>query len=315
MNVYYWPSKDKTELSLAEGCVATIGVFDGVHCGHRKVLFELVSESENLEKESLVITFDRPIQNTVGDAENARFITSLQHRLALFAKLGIDNTLIINFTVEIAQLSAKDFAENILKKKLNVSKLFLGFDGKFGKSGNGGIRTCTDAGIPAKRISPVKIGGEIISSTVIRNAIAEGNLVKTQKLLGRPYSIVGTVIHGDSYGTDIGFPTANLDTESELFPKEGVYAGRAIIDRKAFDAAISVGKRTTVHGMEAQNTVVEVYLINQNIDLYGRKMEVQFFFFIREQVNFAQVKDLKQQIARDVEKAKKLLNTELRSDI
>ncbi len=310
MKVIYWP-KQNDEDEFPTGCVATIGVFDGVHSGHRRLLFELVSEAEKINAEAVVVTFDRSVQEVVGDGSNPGFITSLEHRLKIFAKLGIDVTVIMQFTPQIASLSAKEFANRLFKTDMKVKRVLLGFDGCFGQDKRGGVELCRDMGIHARTIPPVRIGGEIVSSTAIRTALKEGDLVRTSHLLGRPYSIVGKVVHGDSMGTDIGFPTANLQPENELLPKEGVYAGRACIEEDIYDAAISVGKRTTVHGLDADKVVVEIYIIDAKLDLYGKELEVQFFEVIREQKNFAKIDDLAKQISKDVEKAKKMLNTRL----
>ncbi len=304
MKVIYWP---ENEGKLPAQSVATIGAFDGVHTGHRRVLFELVREAEEKETESVAITFDRLPGNAVGSGD-LRPLTSLSHKLKLFAKLGIQTTVVIRFTPEVAEITARDFAEKVFRDGLAVRKLILGFDGRFGKDGRGGAELCREMGIPIRRIAPVGIEGEIVSSTAIRNAIEDGDLMKAAKLLGRPYSITGKVIHGDSFGTDIGYPTANLDTDNELLPKEGVYAARVHIDDHIYDSAVSIGRRETVHGPGDNRLVAEAYLLDEDQNLYGKEMEVQFLSYIREQKNFAKVEGLKVQIARDVEKVKQVLS-------
>ncbi len=304
MKVIYWPDRDE---ELPGDCVATIGFFDGVHSGHRRVLYELVSEAEEQEVEAVVMTFDRAPRETV-EGRRLRCITSLEHRLKLFAKLGVDAVVVITFTSEIASLSAREFAARVLKDAMSVRKLILGFDGHFGKDRRGGAELCRDMGIPARRVEPVKIEGEVVSSTAIRRAITEGDLMRAAQLLGRPCSVIGVVVHGDSMGTDIGYPTANLDTGDELLPKEGVYAGRAFFEGNIFAAAVSIGRRATVHGSDAEKVVVEVYLLDEKFDLYGEEMEVQFLAFLRDQVNFVRIDDLKAQIERDVERSREILS-------
>lgn len=308
MRVIYPADNSET---LPSGSIATIGVFDGVHAGHRRLLYEIVTEAEQRDVQSLVITFERSPREVLDGGEHC-LITSIEHRLRLFAKLGVDVTVVLRFTPELAALSAKEFALRIFKETLSVGKLVLGFNGRFGRGGQGGIELCRELNIPARRVPAVKIEGEVVSSTAIREAILAGDLMRAARFLGRPYSIIGRVIHGDSMGTDIGYPTANLDTDNELLPAEGVYAGRALLREKLFDAAISIGKRTTVHGEDAGRVAVEVYLIDENMDLYGEDMEVQFLCYIRKQKHFPGVEALKLKIREDVEKSRNILKTGLR---
>ncbi len=305
MKIIYWPDNKE---ELPRGCVATVGAFDGVHSGHRSVLFKLTSIARDKQAEAVALTFEPIPQRVVGD-EKLRPLTSLEHKLNIFAKLGVDVAVVIRFTPEVASIEARDFAREVFRDSMAVKQLILGFDGRFGKDGRGGVELCRELGIPVSRVAPLRIEGEIASSTAIREAIEGGDLMRAAKLLGRPFSVMGRVVHGNSMGTDIGYPTANLDTDNELLPKEGVYAARAHVEDSIYDAAVSVGRRETIHGPEDPRVVAEVYLIGEKMDLYGREMEVQFLYYLREQKNFAKVRDLKVQIGRDVEEAGKFLNT------
>jgi len=313
MEVFQWSCQSPPSPALAarrrlSNTVATLGIFDGLHVGHRKVIGLVVDAAERAHGTSVAVTFDRHPGSVIGNRPEP-MITSLRHRLKLLEGLGLDFCLVIEFTDEIAGMEASDFVRTVLCDLLGVRLLIVGFDCRFGKDRRGNTELCTalgrELGFEATIVPPVLIGGQVVSSTVIRHAIARGELRRVERLLGRPYSLLGTVVHGDGRG--IGYPTANLDLNYELLPPCGVYAARALLNDRPLAAVASVGTRSTFHHEPDAPIVVEVHVLDRHPDLYGTELEVQLLERIRDQQAFGSARELQEHIRGDIATARHML--------
>lgn len=296
------------------GAVVSIGVFDGVHLGHQKILERNVSEARRLGARSTAVTFrDHPKRVLLGRAP--RTLTSLEHRLELFRRAGIEHTVALTFDEELRSIPAEEFVRDFLLRELDARKFVLGFDSKFGRDRAGTPELLARMGLDVEVVPQVLVAGRAVSSTAIREAVELGDLVGAARMLGRPVAVYGEVVAGDRLGRVLGFPTANLDLHHELRPPNGVWACRArrvryapepVVER-ALDAVANIGTRPTIAGAEATGTRVEVHLLDFEGDLYGQYLELEFIAFLREEQRFPSLEDLKTQIARDVARARALL--------
>jgi riboflavin kinase/FMN adenylyltransferase len=292
----------------AEGCVATVGVFDGVHLGHFHVLREVIAQAKARQVRSVMVTFaDHPKSVLLGHAPST--VTSLEHRLLLFRRAGIDATLVLRFTPELRALHAEEFTRRFLLDGLGLRALVFGFDSKFGKDRSGNPESLRplseDLGFDISEVPPLRLDGRAVSSSCIREAVQLGDLTFASTMLGRPVSVLGTVVPGDQRGRALGFPTANLDLHHELQPPAGVYAGLVRLvgeeDRTLLPAVINLGTRPT---FEEAGEAVEVHLLDFESDLYGRDLEVYFLKALREESSFESVEQLQAQIGIDVDRAR-----------
>ena len=307
MKVFHWPGEAPPVLPHS---VATLGVFDGVHLGHRRILERVLEAEQRLGAPSVVITLDRHPQRAVeGRAEPV--ITSLEHRLRLFEELGLGYCMVIRFAREVAQMEAADFARTVFRDLLHVRLLVVGFDCRFGRGREGDVALCRkmagELGMDAMVVHPVAVNGEVVSSTAIRRAIRRADLPRAARLMGRPFSLFGTVVCGAARGRKIGFPTANLDVHNELLPREGVYVSRIFVEGTHRPSVTSVGTQETFREVARSDVVVEVHVLDADLGLHGRDVEVQFVEWLREQRRFPSAQALSEQIAADVAEARRVL--------
>jgi len=288
-----------------------VGVFDGVHLGHFHVLREVVNRAKQSDLHSVMVTFaDHPKSVLIGRAPAT--VTSLEHRLLLFRRAGIDATLVLRFTAELRELSAEDFTRKYLLDGLGLRELVFGFDSKFGKDRSGNpesLRPLSEAlGFAITEVPPLRLNGRAVSSTFIREAVQLGDLENAAAMLGRPVSVLGTVVPGDQRGRELGFPTANLDLHHVLHPPRGVYAGLVRMpgaeEPGLLPAVINLGVRPTFDGGTEK---VEVHLIDFHGDLYGQELEVYFLQAIRPESSFASADALRIQIQADLADARVIL--------
>ncbi|MGD2175713.1 MAG: riboflavin biosynthesis protein RibF [Candidatus Brocadiaceae bacterium] len=303
MRVIAWPGDQPESLPC---CVATLGVFDGVHLGHARVIERTLAEAGKRACGATIVTFDREPTSLLR-AHVQPAITSLDHRVRLFEGMGVDLCVVVNFTEEIARMSAEAFAQEVFRELLGARLLVLGFDCRFGRDREGGPELCRRLGFGVVTVSPVELHGRPVSSTAIRQAIRAGEFRQAARLLGRPFSLYGTVVHGDGRGRRLGYPTANLDLHNETVPPSGVYASLAYTDGEPLPAVTSVGVRPTFHEEPGAEMVVEVHLIDYEGELYGQDLEVQFVEHLRDQETFGGAGGLRKQIERDVENARMVL--------
>jgi riboflavin kinase/FMN adenylyltransferase len=296
------------------GAVVSIGVFDGVHLGHRAILEANLERAQELGGCSTVVTFEgHPKRVLLG--REPRTLTSLEHRLELFRRAGIEHTLVLTFSEELQQVSAEEFVRGTLVARLGARAFVLGFDSKFGRDRRGTPGLLRSLGFDVHVVGKVLVDDRAVSSTAIREAVELGDLGAASRMLGRPVSVLGTVVRGQELGRRLGFPTANLDLHHELHPPPGVYAGRVqILPRgdgtgppEAFAAVANIGFRPTVEPGGSEAPRLEVHLLDFEGDLYGRYVEFAFFARLRGEQRFDGLDELKAQIGRDVARAREIL--------
>jgi riboflavin kinase/FMN adenylyltransferase len=297
------------------GSVVSVGVFDGMHLGHAAILRANVARARELGAVPAVVTFsEHPKQVLLG--RSPRTLTSLEHRLELFRRAGIEHTLVLDFDEDLRRVPAEEFTRKVLVEGLGARAFVLGFDSKFGRDRRGTPELLRALGHDVQVVDKVEIGGRAVSSTAIREAVELGDLASAERMLGRRVSVLGTVVPGDRLGQRLGFPTANLDLHHELHPPPGVYAGRArLLDpgraaghgaEAVHDAVANIGTRPTVGGGEAAMRV-EVHLLGFRGELYGRDLEFEFIGRLRDERRFPDLRALADQIGRDVDAARALL--------
>ncbi len=284
-----------------------MGVFDGVHLGHHKVIQEAVSAAHETGEYSGVVTFDPfPIQVIAPDRAPQRILANLSHKQRLLSALEVDIMLVIPFDKDYAQLSAEAFLDQFSETQ-QVVHISVGEDWKFGKSRQGTIHYLREygkqKGIRITATAPVMDGGERISSTRIRQAVRDGNLSSTSAMLGRQFSVFGNVIKGRQLGRTIGFPTANIDCQNELMPPLGVYAVHSVINGELVHGVANLGVRPTV--TDIPERVFEVHFFSLDQDLYNEELEVILHHYIRPELKFASLEALQEQIRQDCEDTKK----------
>ena len=302
--------EELARLSPDRDMLLTIGVFDGVHLGHKYLISQL---AESAKREGLlggVITFRQHPREVLSPQTQLPFLTSLAQRTALLENAGIEAVIPLSFTPELAQLRARQFVR-LLKKYLRMRSMVVGPDFALGRDREGNPDTLRTLGqeldFSITVVPPVTINGEVVSSTAIRNALADGDMKKVLNLLGRPFSLEGQVTTGAGRGSGLGFPTANLEIDpKQALPAEGVYATWAYIDEQAYQSMTNIGKRPTFEGNER---TVEVYLLNYDGNLYQRELKIDIMERLRDEKKFDSVDELKKQIAEDVKQGKVILNS------
>jgi len=293
----------------ARGSVVSVGVFDGVHLGHQEILRTNVARARALGARATVVTFrEHPKAVLLGRAP--RTLTSLEHRLELFRRAGIEHTLALTFDAALRSVPAPVFADDVLRRRLAARQLVLGFDSKLGRDREGTPEFLRTLGFEVEVVGQVLVGGRAVSSTAIREAVELGDLAGAARMLGRPVAVYGDVVRGNQLGRVLGFPTANLDLHHELRPPVGVYAGFARRLERADErlpAVINIGFRPTVAAERPTAAHVEAHLLDFDGDLYGAQLELEFSRRLRDEQRFPDVESLRRQIALDVAAARELL--------
>lgn len=288
--------------------VVTIGVFDGVHIGHQKVMRELIEQSKRIKAKSVVVTFSPHPEKILKEKSAVSMITSLKHRLHIIESIGIDECLVINFTKAFSKLNGNVFIKNILLKKFNMKNMVVGENFSFGNDnalkGSALERLSKKYCFELNFVKENKRGIRIISSSYIRHLIEKGKLVSASQLLGREFSIYGTVVRGRRRGRIIGFRTANMDLHHEAIPPSGVYAAYAVVDKKRYKAVMNIGTRPTFDEKEPS---VEAHLFAVNKSFYGKELEIFPVKRLRAERRFKNKEHLKEQISKDIKSAKAML--------
>ena len=291
------------------GCVLTIGNFDGLHLGHRTVINKLAERGERLGLPVVAMIFEpQPLEYFLGDNSPSRLMR-LREKVIEFAKLPVDNLLIVRFNRYFANCDAEQFVDDILIKQLNIKHLVIGDDFHFGKARRGNFALLKEKGkqhgFSVEDTGSYQTAGLRISSTLIRDALGEGDLAQAEKLLGRCYSVCGRVAHGDKRGRTIGYPTANIRMFRKNTPVNGVFAVTMTgIDGMEFEGVANVGTRPTVDG--GSKVVLETHLFDFDKEIYGRYVEVHFKQKIRDEMRFQSLEQLQAQIEIDAVEAKKI---------
>ena len=278
-------------------CVVTIGNFDGVHLGHQALLTEVKKRAHDLKLESAVITFEPNPKDYFSQNKPQTRISSLREKIELFNEIKIDRVHIIKFNQEFSKVTANEFI-SVLIKKLKVKEIVVGEDFCFGRGREGGIKQLSASSMKLNIKNKILIDGKRISSTLIRNLLANDKLDQANKYIGRPYSISGKVVHGEKRGRKIGFPTANIHMRHNRPPLKGVFAVKF---QNHFGVA-NLGIRPSIKG--EKKLQLEVHLLNFSSDLYGQHVSVIFLKKLRDEKKFKSLDELKEQIKLDVIKAK-----------
>jgi riboflavin kinase/FMN adenylyltransferase len=298
---------------MHRGSVVTIGNFDGVHLGHQKIINAVTGEAERLGTLSLALTFEpHPVKVLMPD-RGLKLITPPEQRARLILNYGVDRVLFVNFTREFASQMPDDFIRDVLVGKLGARAVIVGHNYTFGKGRRGTTELLRTRGrkfgFGVKVVRSVRMGPDVISSSRIRGLITKGRVSRASELLGRPYSIQGTVVRGAGRGGKaLGTPTANLSTTNELLPPKGVYAVRAALGGRLLDGVANIGYKPTFKdsgGEEGRS--YEVHLFDFNGDIRGETLKVFFVKRLREEKAFPSVEALRLRIQKDIAQARKIL--------
>lgn len=303
--------QDTSQFSqLQQSCVATIGKFDGVHLGHQLILDQLKQKAELLNLPSLVILVEpHPEEFFATDSEScpAR-LTVLQEKLNLLESFAVDFVFQLKFDRELSEMSADDYIKDILVDGLGVASFIVGNDFRFGHGRQGDFSLLQakgrELGFEVIETASYERNGHRISSTYIREQLAKADFVLVEQLLGRPYSITGEVVKGQQLGSDLGFPTCNINPQRRRVPLHGVYACEVRLGDRYRPAAVNIGYRPTV--TENGDALLEAHILDFDEDLYGKQLEVIFRHKIRDEMKFDGLEALKLQISADVEKVREL---------
>ncbi|MDH8702710.1 riboflavin kinase/FMN adenylyltransferase [Dysgonomonadaceae bacterium PH5-43] len=285
--------------------IATIGFFDGVHIGHHYLLSQLKTLAKRENIETSLITFPVHPRKVLNKEFQPKLLNTFEEKITKLEATGIDNCYVLDFTKELAEMTACDFMNNILKTELNIKGLLIGYDHKFGKdrahSYNDYVKFGEQCGIKIYPAKELDLEDLHVSSTVIRNLIEEGEIVKANKLLSYNYFIKGKVIEGNKIGRTIGVPTANLQINSSLkvIPQKGVYAVCVTLNSERYKGMAYIGDRPTV-SQQGENRI-EVNIFDFNKDIYGEDITIEFVDFVRNDTQFENLDKLKQQLSTDKE--------------
>ena len=289
----------------AQNPVLTVGTFDGVHLGHRKIIARLIDLAKSSNGESVIFTFDPHPRKVVAPSEsNLRLLTTLNEKIELFEQSGIDHLIIYPFTPEFAQLTYEQFVEQILVGQIHTKSLVVGYDHKFGKNRKGDfgfLKNCADRlGFQIEKLDVLLMNESNISSTRIREAIQVGNFETANAFLGYSFALHGTVVEGQKLGRLILFPTANIEASDpdKIIPGYGVYAVHVKVLNQTYHGMLNIGSRPTVNN-NADHRSIEVHLFDFDSDIYGESIELIFFTKLRDEQKFGSLDALKEQLTKD----------------
>ena len=297
---------------LQQSCVATIGKFDGVHLGHQLILDQLKQQAEQLNLPSLVILIEPHPEEffSASDEDCPARLTSLREKLELLESFGVDFVFKLNFDQAMSELSAENYIEDILVEGLGVAKFIVGNDFRFGHNRQGGFPLLqskgAEFGFEVIETAAYERNGQRISSTFIREQLAQDNFDLVEQLLGRPYSMKGEVERGQQLGTDLGFPTCNLNPGRRKIPLHGVFACEVRLGDRYRQAAVNIGYRPTI--TEDGSALLEAHILDFDENLYDKTIEIIFRKKVREELKFDGLDALKQQMTADVEQVREIFS-------
>jgi riboflavin kinase/FMN adenylyltransferase len=291
--------------------ILTIGTFDGVHIGHNKILTKLVEESKKNNLSSLIMTFFPHPRMVLQKSQEIKMIDTIDEKIHLFEKTGVDNLIIQPFDENFSKIRAKEFVEEILVKKLKIKHIIIGYNHRFGKDREASVDDLKKFGLnymfTVEEIAAQEIHSIAISSTKIRNAILKGEIKKCNEYLGRNFMLTGEVVHGDGLGKKINFPTANIEIPEtyKIIPKNGVYLVKAIINSEIYFGMMNIGVRPTIGG---ENKSLEIHFFNFKDNIYNKTFSVEIICKIRDEERFSSIDELKIQLKKDEQFCLKLIN-------
>lgn len=302
---------DIKEFDPQKPVILTQGTFDGVHFGHRKILRHVVSEAREIDGVSVLLTFyPHPRLVLYPDDNELKLLTTIEEKVELVSAIGIDYLIIIPFTQELSRLRASDFVRDILVEQLHISKLIIGYDHRFGRNREGGLKEMIQFAetynFKLEEIPPQDIEDSIVSSTKIRKALLDGDVHLAKEYLGDLYNISGKVEEGLQRGTTIGYPTANVRVGSsfKLIPKNGVYAVWVYIDKIRYTGMLNIGYNPT---FEDKKWSMEVHILNFNKNIYHHTILISFHSRLRDEMKFENVTSLVNQLTKDEKKIRSIL--------
>lgn len=298
-----YASKNKT--------FVTIGTFDGVHVGHQKVLSNLINSAKKDNATAVLLTFFPHPRMVLQKDTSIKLINTIDERIKLLEKTGLDTLVIHEFTKDFAEKTALDFVKNVLVDNLKISKLIIGYDHRFGKNREGNFEQLTafgkTFGFEVSKIPQQEIDNITISSTKIRKAIELGNIEEANRYLGYAFMLTGEIVKGNNLGEKIGFPTANLAIKEtyKLLPKTGSYVVKSELENETVYGMMNIGFNPTVKG---KTQTIEIHFFNFNKDLYGKNIQIDVLKFLRDEQKFDSVEDLKNQLEKDKQKSLEIIN-------
>ena len=301
---------DITTFTTQQPTVLTIGTFDGVHLGHQKIIERVVTTARQEGLLATIFTFFPHPRMVVQHDKSLKLIHTLEEKKQLLQRLGVDLLVVQSFNEAFAQLTAEEFVSTILVQHLNVKKVIIGYDHRFGRNRTANINDMRlfgeKYGFAVEEISVQEVDEVSVSSTKIREALNKGDVTTAEHYLGTPYSLTGTVVHGLKLGRTLGYPTANIQVTEDykLIPKDGVYAVYSYIGARKVYGMMSIGKNPTIEGKGAS---IEVYFFDFNSDLYDQKLTIEFVQYLREEQKFATIDLLKKQLQDDETAARKAI--------
>jgi len=293
--------KNFNEYSSQKPLALTLGMFDGVHLGHKSIIDELIKVGSENDLETAILTFWPHPRFVFNPDEDLKLLNTLEEKKSLIEKYGINNLFLKEFDEEFRNLTGEEFVRQILIEKLNVKYLIIGYDHSFGKNKSGNFellqKLSKELGFEVEQMEAINIHENNISSTKIRNALLKGKIQEANEMLGYPYSVSGIVAHGKKLGRTIGYPTANIETESiKLLLKKGAYIVETIVKDQQYKGMLSIGTNPTVNG---EKLTVEVYILDFNEDIYGEKITVNFRDFLHEEIKFEGLEKLIERLDED----------------
>jgi len=294
--------------------VVTLGTFDGVHLGHQELIQRVCNQAQARNLRSVAITFEPHPQLVLqGPKEPAiRVLTTIEEKIARLGATGLDSLIVIPFLPAFAEMSPKEFVEQMLLKHFRMEEIFIGPAHAFGRDRSGNLDLLRSLAAEKKfsvtALEPIYRHGQVVSSTRIRALLQEARIEQAAELLGRPYSLQGRVIRGDGRGRELGFPTVNLrpDSEYKLLPQAGIYLSRFRLDKRSYPCVAYIGIRPT---FGLQEPVLEAHVIGFDAEIYGQEVNLEFLKYLRPDMKFATAGQLVQQIQQDVNSSLELYNT------
>ena len=307
--------RDLGQLPLFKNAVITIGSFDGVHPGHRRIIEVMQQKALELNGETVLITFyPHPriaLAEQKGLSTELKLLCDLEEKASLLEKSGLDNLVVVPFTKDFSNQSPDDYIERFLVHYFHPSVIVIGYDHRFGKGRSGDIdylkKFQDKYGYQLLEISKQEVDGIAVSSTKIRNALLSGDVALSEKMLGYHYTLSGKVIHGLHLGRKLGFPTANIavDDAEKLIPEDGIYAVMVNLDSKKYKGMLYIGSRPSID--TGFGKTIEVNIFDFSEDIYGQKIKVEFIDFIRADIKFDSLIELSQQLKKDMNAAVQVL--------
>jgi riboflavin kinase/FMN adenylyltransferase len=299
------------DFSATKKTILTLGTFDGVHIGHKKILDKVIDSTEECKYESLVLTFFPHPRMVLQENSEIKLLNTIAEKIDLLQKMGINNLVIHPFDETFSRLTAEEFVKSVLVEKFNIHKIIIGYDHRFGRNRTANIDDLIDFGLKynfkVEQISVQEIDAISVSSTKIRKALSEGNMTLANNYLGYEYILKGTVRKGKQLGRTIGFPTANIQIKEDykLIPKKGAYIVTSNIDNKIIHGIMNIGYNPTVQG---ETLSLEIHFLDFDQDLYDHELSITLLHYLRPEQKFNSLIDLTSQLEIDKAKAEDYFN-------